>query len=126
MLSDPVLMGKVIDSFEEHAREHAPTCVAGPEARGFIFGPLLAMRLNVPFVPIRKPGKLPHKTVSVSTRWSTAPTNSRCTRTRWAQGSGDPRGRPPGHRWDRGGRCLLDLQGRGRDGGRLFLIERRG
>ena len=66
VLSDPVLMGKIIDSFEEHAREHAPTCVAGPEARGFIFGPLLAMRLNVPFVPIRKPGKLPHKTVSVS------------------------------------------------------------
>ena len=46
VLSDPVLMGKVIDSFEEHAREHAPTCVAGPEARGFIFGPLLAMRLT--------------------------------------------------------------------------------
>ena len=66
VLSDPVLMRRVMDSFEEHARPHTPTCVAGPEARGFIFGPLLAMRLNLPFIPIRKPGKLPHKTVSVS------------------------------------------------------------
>jgi adenine phosphoribosyltransferase len=32
---------------------------AGFEARGFIFGPPLALRLNVPFVPLRKPGKLP-------------------------------------------------------------------
>ena len=31
----------------------------GFEARGFIFGPPLALRLNVPFVPLRKPGKLP-------------------------------------------------------------------
>ncbi|MEC8352594.1 MAG: adenine phosphoribosyltransferase, partial [Candidatus Thermoplasmatota archaeon] len=46
VLSDPALMERVMDSFEGHARTHAPTCVAGPEARGFIFGPLLAMRLN--------------------------------------------------------------------------------
>ena len=64
VLSDPVLMG----GSWTHSRSmpaHAPTCVAGPEARGFIFGPLLPMRLNLPFIPIRKPGKLPHKTVSV-------------------------------------------------------------
>jgi adenine phosphoribosyltransferase len=37
--------------------------VAGVEARGFIFGLAVAMELNVGFVPIRKPGKLPSETV---------------------------------------------------------------
>ena len=36
------------------------------EARGFIFGPALAYRLNAGFVPVRKPGKLPAETVKIS------------------------------------------------------------
>src|SRR5260370_7258644 len=40
--------------------------VLGMEARGFIFGPALAYRLNAGFVPVRKPGKLPAETVKVS------------------------------------------------------------
>lgn len=40
--------------------------IAAPEARGFIFGAPLAAALGVGFVPIRKPGKLPCETVSVS------------------------------------------------------------
>ncbi len=39
--------------------------VASPEARGIVFGVPLAMRLGAGFVPIRKPGKLPRKTISV-------------------------------------------------------------
>ena len=38
----------------------------GIEARGFIFGPALAYRLNAGFVPVRKPKKLPAKTARVS------------------------------------------------------------
>lgn len=40
--------------------------VAGIEARGFFLGPLVAERLGVGFIPIRKPGKLPRETLSVS------------------------------------------------------------
>src|SRR5580692_4667559 len=39
--------------------------VLGIEARGFIFGPALAYRLNAGFVPVRKPGKLPAETLKV-------------------------------------------------------------
>ena len=38
--------------------------VAGPEARGFIFGCPLAYEINAGFIPVRKPGKLPRETVS--------------------------------------------------------------
>ncbi len=42
------------------------TAVAGMEARGFIFGSLVAWELGVGFVPLRKPGKLPYDVQSVS------------------------------------------------------------
>ena len=41
------------------------TAVAGMEARGFIFGSLIAWELGLPFVPLRKPGKLPYEVQSV-------------------------------------------------------------
>jgi len=40
--------------------------IAGMEARGFIFGALVAWELGLPFVPLRKPGKLPYDVQSVS------------------------------------------------------------
>jgi len=42
------------------------TAVAGMEARGFIFGSLAAWELNVGFIPLRKPGKLPYDVQSVA------------------------------------------------------------
>ena len=42
------------------------TAVAGMEARGFIFGSLVAWDLGLPFIPLRKPGKLPYDVESVS------------------------------------------------------------
>ncbi len=42
------------------------TSVAGMEARGFIFGSLVAWELGIPFIPLRKPGKLPYNAQSVS------------------------------------------------------------
>jgi adenine phosphoribosyltransferase len=42
------------------------TAIAGMEARGFIFGSLVAWELGIPFIPLRKPGKLPYDVQSVS------------------------------------------------------------
>lgn len=41
-------------------------CIVGIDARGFLIGPIIAVELKVPFVPIRKKGKLPGKTHSVT------------------------------------------------------------
>ena len=38
-----------------------PTHIVGPESRGFIFGSMVALRLGIGFIPVRKPGKLPHE-----------------------------------------------------------------
>ena len=52
-----------LDLFESHLRPLNPTVVIGLDARGFIFAPALALRLNIRFVPVRKRGKLPGPTV---------------------------------------------------------------
>lgn len=44
---------------ETHGEEQKPDVVVGLEARGFLFGPSLALRLGASFVPVRKKGKLP-------------------------------------------------------------------
>ena len=67
VLSGAGLLTKVTDRFVEDIEKLGwqPDIIVGPEARGFIFGPLLADRLGIGFVPIRKPGKLPAETHSV-------------------------------------------------------------
>ncbi|XP_037500554.1 uncharacterized protein LOC119374502 [Rhipicephalus sanguineus] len=62
----PDLFRKMVDLFAEHVRKSVPNVqvIAGLEARGFLVGPALALALNVPFVPIRKAGKLPGKVKS--------------------------------------------------------------
>lgn len=57
----PDLFRKMVDLLVEHVRKSVPNVqvIAGIESRGFLVGPALALALNVPFVPIRKPGKLP-------------------------------------------------------------------
>ena len=52
-----------IDQFMEKVKGKTITKVAGIESRGFMFGAAIADRLNVGFVPIRKLGKLPYKTI---------------------------------------------------------------
>ena len=59
VLKDRVGMAMLIDRLAEHYIERKIDLVLGIEARGFIFGPALAYRLNAGFVPVRKPRKLP-------------------------------------------------------------------
>lgn len=66
LLQDPKAFHKVTDIFLSRYREEKIDMVAGLDARGFIFGPVLAYELGVGFIPIRKKGKLPYKTVAES------------------------------------------------------------
>src|ERR1700722_268354 len=59
ILKDPVFCRNIVDAFVEKLRGAHIDAVAGIESRGFLFGLTLATRLGVPFVPVRKAGKLP-------------------------------------------------------------------
>lgn len=61
ILKDPVLCGAITDAFLEQLKGAQIDGVAGVESRGFLFGLTLATRLGVPFIPVRKAGKLPYK-----------------------------------------------------------------
>lgn len=52
-----------VDLMTEFANKLGATMIVGPEARGFIFGCPVATNLGIGFAPIRKPGKLPRKTL---------------------------------------------------------------
>jgi adenine phosphoribosyltransferase len=62
LLKDKLGLAMLIDALAEHYISQDIDLVLGMEARGFIFGPALAYRLNAGFVPVRKPGKLPAAT----------------------------------------------------------------
>lgn len=66
LLHDPCVFESVICDLRERYAGKGIDIVAGIESRGFLFGAPLALALNVPFVPIRKKGKLPYKTVEKS------------------------------------------------------------
>src|SRR5437588_2338314 len=62
LLKDKLGFATLVDALSEHYLAKNIDLVLGMEARGFIFGPAVAYRLNAGFVPVRKPGKLPAAT----------------------------------------------------------------
>jgi adenine phosphoribosyltransferase len=66
LLQDPKGFHSLVDRLCDHYDGKKVDVVAGIEARGFIFGPALAYRMEAGFVPVRKPKKLPWKTASVT------------------------------------------------------------
>lgn len=63
VLSNPDAMREVIDRFIEFAIPKRPDAIVGIESRGFVFGMPLALEMALPFIPVRKLGKLPYRTI---------------------------------------------------------------
>ena len=66
VLANPKLSERVSHAFFEHWRDKDIQGIVGIESRGFIYGMKLAQELQVPFIPVRKAGKLPYDTVKFS------------------------------------------------------------
>jgi len=64
LLNNPKALNTLMNHLEERYKNYGLDYIAGIDARGFIFGSILADRLNIGFVPIRKKGKLPYTTVA--------------------------------------------------------------
>lgn len=64
LLSDPPVRKNVVRAIASHFASANIQALAAVEARGFIFGSLIAQELNIPFIPVRKAGKLPYKKIS--------------------------------------------------------------
>ena len=64
LLNNPTALKTLMNHLEERYKSYNLDYIAGIDARGFIFGSILADRLNIGFVPVRKKGKLPYTTVA--------------------------------------------------------------
>jgi adenine phosphoribosyltransferase len=65
LLKEPAAFNAVLDAMQAYVAARGPDAIVAIESRGFLFGAPLAGRMRLPFVPIRKPGKLPaaHMTI---------------------------------------------------------------
>ncbi|MDW8284301.1 MAG: adenine phosphoribosyltransferase [Myxococcales bacterium] len=63
LLREPAALRQALDEMTARARRLGPELIVGIESRGFLFGAPLADRLGLGFVPVRKPGKLPFRSV---------------------------------------------------------------
>jgi adenine phosphoribosyltransferase len=66
LMQNPAAYRETCDMFYQRYKEMPVDKVVGIDARGFVFGGVLAYHLNVGFVPVRKKGKLPHETIEAS------------------------------------------------------------
>jgi adenine phosphoribosyltransferase len=66
LLASPAAFGETVSALSGTFCENPPDVIVGVEARGFIFGAALALATERPFVPARKPGKLPGSVDSVA------------------------------------------------------------
>ena len=65
LLADPAALRDAVERMADHYRAQTLDLVAAVEARGFLFAAPLALLLQKPLVPLRKPGKLPYRTHSL-------------------------------------------------------------
>ncbi|XP_066915529.1 adenine phosphoribosyltransferase-like [Clytia hemisphaerica] len=62
----PQAVQAMVDIMSYHIQQKHPECdaIVGLDARGFLMAPMIAIKLNVPFIPVRKQGKLPGECIS--------------------------------------------------------------
>ncbi len=65
LLLDARAFRHAVDELTRHIAPLAPEAIVGVESRGFLFGAPVALNLGLPFVPVRKAGKLPSERMSV-------------------------------------------------------------
>jgi adenine phosphoribosyltransferase len=63
LLKNPAAFRAVVDQWAARYEKKELNAIVAMESRGFIFAAPLAVRLGIPFIPVRKPGKLPYKTI---------------------------------------------------------------
>ncbi len=63
LMQDPEAMKESCDIFYERYKDQKIDKIVGIDARGFVFGGVLAYKLGIGFIPVRKKGKLPHNTI---------------------------------------------------------------
>lgn len=61
---DQALCNKIVEESVKNLSAIKPDVIVGVESRGFLFGLLIANKMNIPFVLVRKAGKLPYKTIA--------------------------------------------------------------
>ena len=66
LMANPEAFKATIDAFITEYKDQGFTKIIGTESRGFIFGAPLSYALGIPFIPVRKPGKLPREVISQS------------------------------------------------------------
>lgn len=63
ILKDATLCKEIVEHIGGNFMNEKPDAIIGIESRGFLFGIMIAQHFGIPFIPVRKAGKLPHKTV---------------------------------------------------------------
>ena len=68
LTKNPHLLSDCVTLLVDHIKKHSSDVdvIVGLDARGFIFGSLVAQQMSLPFVPVRKEGKLPGETIKVA------------------------------------------------------------
>lgn len=64
LLENPELSKRIVGELKQQLLALKPDCIIGVESRGFLYGMTLAMEMGIPFITVRKKGKLPYKTIS--------------------------------------------------------------
>lgn len=65
LLANPVINNEILKAFVDHAKLVRPDVIVGIDSRGFLYGNIVAALIGVPFVPVRKEGKLPYDKLSL-------------------------------------------------------------